>query len=308
MKTLWLLIVLVSGTSLCALQGTTPEAALEEIATTTKPEVLARHLPEPVQKSIEELPLVKKQAIMDQLLALKESKLDNCTVRPAHDTDGWEIIGEDGVVKGKVRLDSAFISGLDAMLPIRIESGSETQTFIVGMHLEDKEWRIRDVGSWEKTDLGLDDLLHEPTEIEKNETAARETLRNIFRAALQFGSTHSDIGFPSTLKQMTEPIQLVPEQPAQRFLDESYAADPLIKDGYRFRYINTGWPNGEADGLGTFELIAIPVEFGKTGTTSYFLNQHGSLHATTGNRPATEEDPTYSEKGVENGAQIIVLD
>src|SRR5262249_49482688 len=136
MKSRWLWPALLSAMPMWAFQGTTPQAALEEIATTTKSEVLARHLPEPIQKSIEILPKLKKQEFMDKLLSLKAEQLNSCTVRPAHDSDGWEIIDEKGVSQGKVKLENAFISGMEAMLPLRIESEGDAQVFIVTMHLE----------------------------------------------------------------------------------------------------------------------------------------------------------------------------
>lgn len=68
MKSHWLLATLLSAVPLFAWQGTTPQAALEELATATKPEVIARHLPEPVQKGIEVLPKVQKEQVMAQLL------------------------------------------------------------------------------------------------------------------------------------------------------------------------------------------------------------------------------------------------
>ena len=290
-----------------AFQGTTPQAALEEIATTTKPEVLARHLPEPIQKSIEVLPKLKKQEFMDKLLSLKAEQLNSCTVRPAHDSDGWEIIGEDGESQGKVKLDNAFISGLEAMLPLRIESGTNSQIFIVTMHLDGDEWRIDDLGPWAKTDLGLAKLLHQPTEMEKNEAAARETLVEMVQAVHSYAATFPEIGYPSSLKPVTETeVEVVfvdwADQPAgegndrkpqgktSRLLDRSYAADPLIKAGYRFRYLLTGTGTGEENNFGSFEIMASPVEFGKTGARNYLFDRSG-IHVTTENRPATAEDP-----------------
>ncbi|HZD93597.1 MAG TPA: hypothetical protein VE133_05040 [Candidatus Sulfotelmatobacter sp.] len=172
MKSRWISAVLLSGMPLYAWQGSTPQAALEEIATATKPEAITRHLPEPVQKSIEALPKIKKQEVMDQLLELKDSQLGALSVRTAHDGDGWELLDEKGENKGRVRIDNAFISGLDAILPIQVEVDGESHSFIVTMHLEGSEWRIADFGPWEKTDLGLAKLLHESTEMEKNEAAA----------------------------------------------------------------------------------------------------------------------------------------
>jgi hypothetical protein len=276
-----------------AWQGATPQAALEEIASTTQPEVIARHLPEPVQKRIEALPAAKKQAILKSLLELKSSQLQDCTVRPAHEGSGWEIIDEDGDLKGKVTLDNAFISGLEAMLPLRFETpGGDSQSFIVTMHLEDDEWRIDDFGPWTKTDLGLAKLLHEPTEMEDNEAAARKTLTTIYRALMNYATVHPAVGYPSGLRALIAPLVLRHHGVTveMSMLDESFTADPLIRNGYRFRYQQTGTGNGTTDDVGSFELTAVPVEFGKTGGKSFFINENGRLRTTTENRPATAQD------------------
>lgn len=288
----WLLIVLFSGIPLYALQGTTPQEALEELATTTEPEVIARHLPEPVQKRIEELPKLKKQEVMNQLLEMKSSRLNGCTVRPASDADGWEILDEDGDSKGKVKLANAFFSGTEALLPLEIQMDDSTQNFIVTMRLEDNEWRIDDFGPWEKNDLGLEKLLHQPTQMEKNEAAAVKTLLEIMNALRQYGWQHVRTGFPAELSALTEPVDRGNSAEPTPFLDPSFAADPLVKDGYQFRYVRTAIGGvGDRGGPGNFELTATPVEFGKTGSKNYFADFY-QLHATTENRPASREDPS----------------
>ena len=100
-----------------ALQANTPEAALEEIATADKPEIIARHLPEPVRKRIEELPHQARLQVLQKLLELKSSEFNGCTVRRVADSSAWEIVDQNGNTKGKVKLADTFISGLDAMLP-----------------------------------------------------------------------------------------------------------------------------------------------------------------------------------------------
>ena len=142
MKSHWLLATLLSAVPLFAWQGTTPQAALEELATATKPEAIARHLPEPVQKRIEVLPKVQKQQVMEQLLEMKNTQLGGCSVRPARDSEGWEILDEDGNSKGKVRLANAFISGVEALLPLELEFSNSTQEFIVTMHLLGPSFRV----------------------------------------------------------------------------------------------------------------------------------------------------------------------
>ncbi|HKV94467.1 MAG TPA: hypothetical protein VJW20_18115, partial [Candidatus Angelobacter sp.] len=287
MKTQWLLIALLSAIPLHALQGSTPQAALEELATTTKPEVIARHLPEPVQKKIEDLPRAQKQRVMEQLLEIKATQLGGCTVRPAHDSDGWEILDDDGNSKGTVKLANAFISGTEALLPLEIDLEDGAQNFIVTMHLEDDEWRIDDFGPWEKNDLGLEKLVHQPTQMEKNEAAAQQTLREISLALRQYGFQVMRMGLPPELSALTEPVEGHGDPP-EPYLDKSFAADPLIKDGYTFRYVRTQIGGGQ-QGIGLFEITATPVEFGKTGSKNFFADMYG-IHATSENRPATVED------------------
>jgi hypothetical protein len=297
MKVHWL-ISLLTSVPLYGWQGTTPQAALEEIASTTKPEVLVQHLPEPVQKRIEALPAAKKQEILKKLLELKSEQLKDCTVRAAQNGDGWEVVEEDGTVKARVKLENAFISGVDAILPIQIETEDATQSFIVKMRLEDHEWRIDDFGHWEKMDLGITDLLHEPTEMEKNEAAARETLGTIEGALRRYAGANPQTGYPSSLKELTVgPANFKPE--LWRYLgilDESYAADPLIKNGYRFRYLLTNVGDG-LQNPGQFEIVAVPTEFAVTGKKSFYLDQDGTVHMTTENRPANEDDTAIDENG-----------
>jgi hypothetical protein len=294
MKSHWLLVTLLSAVPLFAWQGTTPQAALEELATATKPEAIARHLPEPVQKSIEVLPKVQKQQVMEQLLEMKNSQLHGCSVRPAHDSEGWEILDEDGKSKGKVRLANAFISGVDALLPLELEVSGSTQDFIVTMHLEGDEWRIDDFGPWEKNDLGLRKLLHQPTEMEQNETAARETINTLVGALQRYASRFPRTGFPFHLRTLTTSNEsgniYAGKEP---LLDESFAADPLIKNGYVFQYLLTSVGDGGEHGWGSYEITATPVEFGKTGSKNYLADPN--LHVTSQNRPATDDDPRWED-------------
>ena len=292
MKSRWLLATLLSAVPLYAWQGTTPQAALEELATATKPEAITRHLPEPVQKRIEVLPKVQRQLVLDQLLEMKKTQLGGCSVRPAHDSEGWEILDENGNSKGKVRLANAFISGVDALLPLELDLADGTQEFIVTMHLEGDEWRIDDFGPWEKNDLGLAKLLHEPTEMEKNETAARDTIKTLERALQQYASHFPGTGFPFSLRILTTATENGSAENEPALLDESFAAEPLIKDGYIFRYmlINVG---GYQGAWGSYEIKATPVEFGKTGSKNYLANP--TLHVTLENRPATYDDPRWQD-------------
>jgi hypothetical protein len=294
MKSHWLLATLLCAVPVYAWQGTTPQAALEELATATRPEAITRHLPEPVQKSIEVLPKLQKQLVMDQLLEIKKAQLHGCSIRPAHDSDGWEIVDEDGDSKGKIRLANAFISGVDALLPLELELSGNTQDFIVTMHLEGDEWRIDDFGPWEKNDLGLAKLLHQLTDMEQNEAAARETISTLVVALQRYASRFPRMGFPFNLRTLTtstEPENIYAGK--EPLLDESFTAEPLIKNGYIFRYLLTSVGDGDQRGWGSYEITATPVEFGKTGSKNYMANPN--LHVTSQNRPATDDDPRWED-------------
>ena len=269
-------------------QANTPQGALEEIATADKPEILVRHLPEPIQKKIDALPRPKKLEVLAQLMQMKAEQFDNCTVRPSNAANTWDIVDQDGSRKGSVTLENAFISGLDALLPLHFDSGENSGTTIVILHLEDSEWRVQSFGRWLKSDTGLTKLLHEPTEIEKNEEAAQNALGAINRALFNYVQFHPKTGYPSRLKQLT-----LAQRPGYfrrvQLLDESYSAEPLIISGYEFSYLLIMRGNGP-DENGTFELRASPTEFGKTGAKSFLLTSQGLLRSTRENRPATEDD------------------
>jgi hypothetical protein len=303
MHRLCIVLTFLAATSLSmrGLQASTPQAALEEIATTNKPDVIVRHLPEPVQKGIEVLTSSQKQQVLDKLLSMKAERLDGCTLRHASDVDAWEIIDPKGETKGTVKLVNTFFSGVEALLSLKFESDDGWQMFIVAMHLEGDDWRIDNFGAWENTDLGLHKLVHQPTEIEKNEAAAQEILSDLERALYGYVQRFPRAGLPSRLHMLTAtPGEEATEEHAG-LLDASFAAEPLIKSGYEFRYMVTD-RGSEASLEGhipfgiypAYRITARPVEYGKTGTKSYMDErsaERSGVHATTENRDATEDDP-----------------
>jgi hypothetical protein len=158
------------------------------------------------------------------------------------------------------------------------------------MHLEGDEWRIDDFGPWEKNDLGLAKLLHKPTEMEKNETAATRTIRTLIQALNGYASFFPQTGYPLSLRVLTTPVESGNvDGGSYSLLDQSFAAEPLIKDGYVFRYLLTS-AGGDEGAWGSYEITATPVEFGKTGSRNYLADP--TLHVTSENRPATDDDPT----------------
>jgi hypothetical protein len=313
MRTLWVLATLWFGISLpaCGVQAATPEAALEEIATAEKPEAIVRHLPQPVQKSIDELPNVQKQQVLDKLLTMKSEHLNGWTLRRSSDIDGWDLADEDGESQGKVKVANVFVSGLDALVSLQFQSKTDADQvmFMVAMHLEDHDWRINDFGQWMKSDLHLAQLAHQPTKIEKNEAAAQENLRKVLVSLLSYGADYPGIGFPSHLAVLTGRGEPKPSEEHAGLLEAAFAADPVIISGYQFRYTLTRpggailvRSTGSVEGapatmfdMGAFQIVATPLEFGKSGIRSFFTDSTGRMTATSEDRPATTDDPALSE-------------
>lgn len=297
MKSFWVLLAFFSATSLPmrGFQARTPQAALEEIATTNKPDVIVRHLPEPVQKSIEVLPDLQKRQVLEKLLSMKAERLDGCTLRHANDADAWDVIDAEGASKGRIQLVNAFFSGVEVLLSLKLESDDAPQMFIVAMHLEGQDWRIDNFGTWENTDLGLRKLVHQPTEMEKNETAVRETLATISGALARYVQKFPRIGFPAHLHMLTATANQEATEEHAGLLDAAFAGEPLVMNGYEFRYLlirrgHMQYVNGMSlVDRGDFRITARPVEHGKTGSRSYLVTLSSS-HATTENRDATEDD------------------
>jgi len=126
--------------------------------------------------------------------------------------------------------------------------------------------------------------------MEQNEVAAAETIRILKGALQRYASRFPKTGFPFHLRTLT--ISTEPENiytGNEPLLDESFTADPLIKNGYVFQYLLTSVGDGGEHGWGSYEITATPVEFGKTGSKNYLANPN--LHVTSQNRPATDDDP-----------------
>jgi hypothetical protein len=302
MRFIWVLIAFLTVAALPAacLQTGTPEAALEELATADKPELIERHLPETVKKQIDDLPKPVKQRVMDSLLQMKTTQLNGCTVKRADDSDAWVLVGSNGESQGKITLAAAFISGVKAMVPLRIQGQNGAQTYIVTMHLDGDDWRIDDFGPWDKRDTGLKDLIHQPTEVEKNNTSAEETLARLQNALNGYASQFPQYGYPHRLLPLTVRPANLPdgmERLIQPLVQPAFAKDPAVLNGYEFHYLLTMPGNGPGS-AGEYQITASPVEFGKTGSHHYLVTQTGSVSCTTEDRPATEDDDCDQDSSV----------
>ena len=227
----------------------------------------------------------------------------------------WEVTGPDGS-QGTVEPRGVFVSGLDALIPLEIHyrNPADQEDFLVSMRFEDGDWRIKEVaplGPWNGKDLESA-LAQKFDPARANEAAAVRSVLVIAGAVARYAMTFPDRGYPANLHVLCssgnpeqkqpgdqqsddevapEPPQYSPEH-AGGILEGPYCEEPLVLNGYRFNYtlLNSGAGLEHPWETGAFQLSASPLEFGRTGSRSFFLDRNG-LHVTDDNRPANENDP-----------------
>ncbi|MGH9681324.1 MAG: hypothetical protein ACRD4Y_15360, partial [Candidatus Acidiferrales bacterium] len=158
---------------------------------------------------------------------------------------------------------------------------------------------VREGGSWKLLSVGLV-LLDIPTmakqweqaDMDAREDKAIANLRALASALETYQRAYGD--WPESLAQLgpAPPSGVSPQ--AAGLVDADLAAGS--KEGYTFRYSIVpaagNPPPDHPDNAETFSLAATPVEYGKTGRRSFFLNSSGILRGGDKHGSvATRDDP-----------------
>jgi hypothetical protein len=166
-----------------------------------------------------------------------------------------------------------------AFIPVTVVGGQQTQ---FGLVRENGTWRVLSLG------LLLLDIPALSNEWAKEEIADREdsivtALRGLKEAIERYKRAFDKL--PDSLAQLgpADPGQISPEQAS--LVGKELAAGAA--GGYHFRYrtVATADPNNE-----TFELIATPDDYGKSGRRSFFLDGAGRIHAADKHGSAASSD------------------
>jgi hypothetical protein len=138
---------------------------------------------------------------------------------------------------------------------------------------------VREAGQWKLLSLGLL-LLDLPSlgeewdraEIKANEEGAVSSLRALAEAIETYRKTYTRL--PESLAALGSAPAGSPKGDNAGLIEPQLAAGR--KDGYAFRYVVVG---ASASGApAKYELAAIPTEYGRTGTRSFFWDSSGVLH------------------------------
>ena len=164
-----------------------------------------------------------------------------------------------------------------AYLPFEIKDASDSggatsRRVTIGMVRENGEWKLLSLGLL-LLDLPSLEEEWDRAEIQANEKLAIAYLKEIAEAVETYRKTYTRL--PDTLAVLGPSPQGAAKSDKAGLLAQDIAAGR--KDGYVFRYVIVGANNSGAPAK--YELAAIPAEYGRSGTRSFFRDSNGTLHA-----------------------------
>ncbi len=163
-----------------------------------------------------------------------------------------------------------------AYLPLEVKDGTDSSNansrrVTMGLVRETNQWKLLSLGVLL---LDLPTLAEEwdRAEIQNNEKAAVASIRELAVAIEKYRVTYARL--PQTLADLGPAQKAAAKGERVGFVDANLAAGR--KDGYSFRYIIVG--SNEVGAPAIYELAAIPMDYGRTGTRSFFRDGTGVLH------------------------------
>lgn len=162
-----------------------------------------------------------------------------------------------------------------AYLPLTVKDSADSgnanvRHVVMGLVRENNQWKLLSLGVLL---LDLPTLSEEwdRAEIQNNEKAAIESLKELAAAIEKYRVTYTRL--PQTLAELG-PAKADAKSDHTPLLPADLAAGR--KNGYAFRYVIVGANDVGAPAI--YELAAIPIEYGRTGTRSFFRDGTGSIH------------------------------
>jgi hypothetical protein len=177
----------------------------------------------------------------------------------------------------QLRIGKAEIHDNIAYLPLAVKDAADTDNtntrrIVMGLVRENDQWKLLSLGLLL---LDLPTLAEEwdRAEIQNNEKAAIESVKELVTAIEKYRVTHTRL--PQTLAELGPVAKGEAKNDHAGLVSADLAAGR--KSGYSFRYVIVGANDVGAPAI--YELAAIPVEYGRTGTHSFFRDGSGVLHA-----------------------------
>ncbi len=180
-----------------------------------------------------------------------------------------QITSQMEIAKPEIRDNLAY-------LPLVVKDATDTNDtstkhVLMGLVREDGRWKLLSLGVLL---LDLPTLAEEwdRAEIQNNEKSAIASTKELIAAIEKYRVTYTRL--PQSLSELGPPPKGAPKSEQAGLVSTDLAAGR--KDGYAFRYVIVGANDSGAPAK--YQLAAIPVEYGRTGTRSFFRDEYGVLH------------------------------
>lgn len=180
-------------------------------------------------------------------------------------------------VTTQLQIGKAEIRDNVAYLPLVVKDATDTtdanaRRVVMGLVRENNQWKLLSLGLLL---LDLPTLAEEwdRAEIQNNEKSAVASLKELAAAIEKYRVTYTHL--PQTLADLGPSDKGAPKNDHAGLVSPDLASGR--KDGYSFRYVIVGANDVGAPAI--YELAAIPVEYGRTGTHSFFRDGTGVLHS-----------------------------
>ncbi len=215
----------------------------------------------------------------------------------ATDEKGHDVVRcEAGGVQSELRFGPTEVHDNLAFIPVTVpQADEEEQSARFGLIREDGKWKLLSLGLLL---LDVPSLAHqwEQQELEARELKAAQSLRKISDALNSYLQAFGNL--PDMLSQLGPPSAEDQGKSPDKagLLDADLASGE--DGGYRFRYNiqpNAQANAGSQDPSDGFQLAATPIEYGKGGQRSFYLDSSGTLRgADKGGTVATADDPAIN--------------
>ena len=264
-----------------AIQASTPEAALAEMATADNIDTLIKHFPVKVEEYMAKLPLQQRKAMAEKMLVSKALKQQGGKLTISSDGLSAELLEKEDGEKITITWKNTFTSSNDALVQLEIQEKQHTTPLMVAMSYENSEWRVTHVGEWRGTDVESELL---PKEEPKNQlsSAAASTLRTLNTSLITYAIMYPDQGYPSALRALSGQENDEPTQDHAMLVDRAFLQEPAVRNGYVFHYIRISHD--------AYQITATPLQFTE-GSQSFFTDEGAVIRVTQESRPATAQDP-----------------
>jgi hypothetical protein len=163
-----------------------------------------------------------------------------------------------------------------AYLPLLVKDSTDTtdtdaRRITMGLVKENGQWKLLSLGLLL---LDLPSLAEEwdRAEIQNNEKSAITAVKELSAAIEKYRVTYTHL--PGTLAELGPPAKGAAKSDQAGLIEKDLAEGR--KNGYMFRYVIVGANDSGAPAK--YELAAMPVEYGRTGTRSFYRDASGVLH------------------------------